>query len=141
MHILTAWLAGLVFGFGLLVSGMSNPAKVLAFLDLAGPWDPSLTLVMAGAIGTSLTGYLWAKQRQLSLLGLLMSLPKSTQIDRRLVLGNLTFGVGWGLAGYCPGPALVSLGAWGTATHSSALIFVASMLVGMGLFEWMQKRS
>jgi len=137
MHILTAWIAGLIFGIGLLASGMANPAKVLGFLDLAGAWDPSLALVMVGAIAVGLLGFHRTKGRRLSWLGLPMKLPNASQIDRRLVLGSLTFGAGWGLAGYCPGPAIVSLG----AGNVSALVFVLAMVAGMLVFEVFQKRS
>jgi uncharacterized membrane protein YedE/YeeE len=134
MHIFTALMAGLIFGIGLLASGMANPAKVLGFLDLAGAWDPSLALVMMGAIGVGLLGFHRTKGRQRSWLGLPMKLPTASQVDRRLVLGSLTFGAGWGLAGYCPGPAIVSLG----AGQFSALIFVLAMVAGMLLFEALQ---
>lgn len=137
MQHLNALLAGLIFGIGLLASGMTNPAKVLGFLDLAGPWDPSLALVMLGAIGVGLLGFARTKERTRSLLGLPMKLPTARQIDRRLVLGSLTFGAGWGLAGYCPGPAVVSLG----AGQFSALVFVLAMLVGMGAYELLQART
>lgn len=136
MAILTAGLAGLVLGLGLLLSGMSNPAKVLAFLDLAGPWDPSLALVMAGAIGVGLVAFALAKRRTVSVLGLALRLPDNRDIDRRLVLGSVAFGAGWGLAGFCPGPALVALG----LGHLKAVVFVAAMLAGMGLFEWLERR-
>nr|MCS5563517.1 YeeE/YedE family protein [Oleiphilaceae bacterium] len=92
-------LAGLVFGLGLLISGMANPDKVLGFLDLAGPWDPSLALVMVGAIMVGAIGVAVARRRTLSFLGASISLPTNTRIDKRLVFGSLTFGVGWGLAG------------------------------------------
>ncbi len=116
---------------------MTNPAKVLGFLDLAGAWDPSLAFVMAGAIGVGLVGFAPTKGRLTSWLDLPMKLPTASQIDRRLVLGSLTFGAGWGLAGYCPGPAIVSLG----AGQWSALIFVLAMLGGMGVYELLQPRS
>lgn len=135
MHILTALITGLTFGIGLLASGMANPAKVLGFLDLAGAWDPSLALVMVSAIAVGMMGFHGAKGRQHSWLGLPMKLPTASQIDRRLVLGSLTFGAGWGLAGYCPGPAIVSLG----AGQFSALIFVLAMVSGMSLYEVLQK--
>ncbi|TBO34008.1 YeeE/YedE family protein [Aquabacterium lacunae] len=133
---LLALTAGLVFGLGLLLSGMANPAKVLAFLDLAGAWDPSLAFVMGGAIAVGLAGFGWLKQRETTLLGEPLALPSNRQIDRRLVLGSLAFGAGWGLAGYCPGPALVSaaMGQW------QAWVFVVAMLAGMGLFEWLERR-
>ena len=137
MALLTAWLAGLVFGLGLIVSGMANPAKVLGFLDLAGRWDPSLALVMAGAIGVGSVGFAIAARRNRSLLGGAMMLPSGRQIDRRLIGGSLLFGIGWGLAGFCPGPALVALG----MGLPQALVFVAAMLVGMLAFELLERRS
>ena len=133
----SAFLAGLLFGLGLLVSGMANPAKVLGFLDLAGHWDPSLALVMAGAILVGLVAFRLASQRQRSLLAEPMRLPTSRDIDRRLVLGGIGFGVGWGLAGFCPGPALVALG----AGEMKAVVFVAAMLAGMALFEVLDQRT
>jgi uncharacterized membrane protein YedE/YeeE len=136
MNILSALFTGLIFGLGLLVSGMSNPAKVLGFLDLAGAWDPSLALVMAGAIGVGGLGFLAAGRRSRAWSGEPMQLPTSRQIDRRLVLGSLAFGVGWGLAGFCPGPALVALG----QGYGSALLFCAAMLAGMALFEFLDRR-
>ena len=136
MLIFTSLLAGLVFGVGLIVSGMANPAKVLGFLDLTGAWDPSLALVMAGAIGISFFAFLVAKKRTLSLIGADMKLPGGRQIDRRLVVGGLLFGIGWGIAGFCPGPGLVALG----MGEVKALIFVAAMLAGMALFELFEKR-
>lgn len=136
MNILMALITGLVFGIGLIVSGMTNPAKVLGFLDLAGRWDPSLALVMAGAILVALPAFRVAARRRQSLLGEPMQLPTATRIDRRLVLGSLAFGAGWGLAGFCPGPALASL-----ATGAvQPLIFCAAMLAGMGIFELIERR-
>ena len=132
---LTALLAGLVFGLGLIVSGMANPAKVLAFLDLAGAWDPSLALVMAGAIAVGVPAFAYARCLQRTVLGLPMQLPTSTRIDRRLVLGSLLFGIGWGIAGICPGPALVLLG----AGELKGTLFVVAMLAGMLLFKWLQR--
>ena len=130
-----AFFAGLVFGIGLLVSGMTDPGKVLGFLDLAGNWDPSLALVMVGAIAVGLVAFALAKQRALSLLGLPMQLPTARQIDRRLVLGSLTFGIGWGGAGICPGPALVLLG----AGVPQGMVFVVAMLGGMAGFELLER--
>ena len=130
-----ALLAGLVFGIGLLVSGMADPAKVLGFLDLAGAWDPSLACVMAGAIAVGLPAFALAKRRRRSLLGEPMSLPATSSVDRRLVVGGLLFGAGWGLAGFCPGPALVALG-MGAAKGG---VFVAAMLAGMGVFELLER--
>ncbi|MDB5848077.1 MAG: hypothetical protein JWP29_1829 [Rhodoferax sp.] len=139
MYLLSSAAAGLVFGLGLLLSGMANPAKVLGFLDLAGRWDPSLALVMAGAVAVAFFAFRVAARRDNSLLGGAMRLPpvqgpSARGIDRRLVFGSLLFGVGWGLAGFCPGPALVALVGWGTA-HLKAGVFVAAMLVGMALFH------
>ncbi|MEJ5127697.1 DUF6691 family protein [Comamonas sp. MYb21] len=137
MAILIAALAGLVFGLGLLVSGMADPQKVLGFLDLAGAWDPSLALVMGGAIALGLPGFALARRRSRSLLGEPMQLPARQAVDAPLLIGSALFGIGWGLAGYCPGPALV-----GTATGlGSAAIFSAAMLAGMLLFGLWSKRS
>lgn len=136
MFVLTSLLAGLVFGLGLIVSGMANPAKVLGFLDLAGRWDPSLALVMAGAIAVGSVAFLLAKNRTRSLLGAEMKLPTTSHIDRRLVTGSALFGMGWGIAGFCPGPGLVALG----MGESKALVFVAAMLAGMVVFEILEKR-
>ena len=128
--------SGLIFGLGLIVSGMGNPAKVLGFLDLAGAWDPSLALVMAGAIAVGLVAFAVAGRRSRSLLGLPMQLPTARQIDRRLIGGSLTFGVGWGLAGICPGPAIVLLG----AGMLKGALFVSAMLAGIALFELLERR-
>ena len=135
MQLLMAWLAGLVFGLGLIVSGMTDPSKVTGFLNLAGAWDPSLALVMGGAVGVGLVAFRFARTRSQALLGGPMQLPTARQIDRRLVLGGLTFGIGWGLAGFCPGPALASLATGG----SKPLIFTAAMLVGMVIFEVLER--
>ncbi|MDM0110216.1 YeeE/YedE family protein [Variovorax sp. J22R24] len=129
-------LAGLVFGLGLIVSGMANPAKVLGFLDLAGRWDPSLTFVMAGAIAVGAVAFAVANRRTRSFLGAEMRLPSARHIDRRLILGSTLFGIGWGVAGFCPGPALVALG----MGKANALVFVAAMLAGMGIFELFERR-
>jgi uncharacterized membrane protein YedE/YeeE len=135
MNAFFSFVAGLVFGIGLIVSGMSNPAKVLGFLDLAGAWDPSLALVMGGAVTVGLAGFTLAKRRQTTWLGLPVQLPAAGHIDRRLVIGSVLFGVGWGLAGICPGPALVLVG----AGLMKGVIFVAAMLAGMGLFEVLER--
>lgn len=136
MSKLTAFLAGLIFGLGLLLAGMANPAKVLGFLDLAGVWDPSLALVMAGAIAVALLPFTLAKKRQQSLLGLPMQLPNRREIDRRLIGGSLLFGIGWGIAGICPGPAVAIL----LTGHWQVLLFMAAMLTGMALFEAFERR-
>jgi len=134
MTLLTALLSGLLFGFGLILSGMANPAKVLGFLDLAGPWDPSLVFVMVGAIVVGLFAFFFAYRRTLSLLGGNMQLPKAGKVDRRLVAGSLIFGAGWGIAGICPGPALVAIG----MGETKALVFGAAMLAGMLIFELLE---
>lgn len=136
MRIFNAFLCGLVFGLGLLVSGMANPAKVLGFLDLAGHWDPSLAFVMAGAIALAAVGFRLARTRKTSVLGAPMQLPTATRIDARLVGGSLLFGVGWGLAGFCPGPALVNAG----SGEPRAWLFVAAMLAGMALYAVLERR-
>ena len=137
MNYIFSLLAGLLFGLGLLIAGMANPAKVMGFLDLAGHWDPSLALVLVSAISVSRIAFNLAKHRSVSILGLPIQLPTATGIDGRLVVGSLLFGIGWGLAGICPGPALVLTGA---ATWQGVL-FVAAMLIGMGVFELLEYRS
>ncbi len=128
--------AGLLFGLGLIVSGMANPEKVLGFLDIAGLWDPSLAFVMGGAIIVGLLAFTVARKRTLSFLGFNMRVPGHSHIDKRLVIGGLLFGIGWGIAGICPGPGLVALG----AGEIKAVVFVASMVAGMGIFELAERR-
>lgn len=134
MQIFMALVVGLMFGIGLIVSGMTDPSKVIGFLDLAGRWDPSLGFVMGGAILVGLLAFRFAGGRERSLLGAAMRLPTASSIDRRLVLGSLVFGAGWGLAGYCPGPALASLVSGGP----KPLIFATAMIVGMVIFELLE---
>lgn len=134
--LVSALIAGLVFGAGLLLSGLANPAKVLAFLDLAGAWDPSLALVMGGAVAVSAIAFTLARRRGRSLLGEPLRLPARRDIDRRLILGALGFGVGWGLVGFCPGPALVALG----AGEAKAVAFVVAMVAGMTMYELLERR-
>lgn len=131
MQVVMAFVTGLVFGLGLILSGMTDPSKVLGFLDLAGKWDPSLAFVMGGAIAVGLVAFRFAEGRTKAWLGDTMRLPTARQIDKRLVLGGLTFGIGWGLAGYCPGPALASLAQGG----AKPIIFVIAMLAGMAIYE------
>lgn len=135
MQRLSEFFAGLIFGLGLMLSGMTDPSKVLGFLDVSGSWDPSLAFVMCGAIAISFIAFAIAKKRNTNLLGGSLSLPNSKQIDTRLVLGNLIFGVGWGIAGFCPGPALVTM----AAGEQKALVFVIAMLVGMLGYEAIQR--
>ena len=136
MFALSALLSGLVFGLGLIVSGMANPAKVLGFLDLTGEWDPSLALVMGGAIAVGFFAFLIAKNRTRSFIGAEMKLPTASAIDNRLLAGSALFGAGWGIAGFCPGPGLVALG----MGEPKAIVFVAAMLAGMVIFSWLEKR-
>ncbi len=131
MNRITEIFVGLLFGLGLLLSGMTDPAKVLGFLDLFGTWDPSLAFVMGGAIAVGFFAFALARKRTTNFLGGALHLPKATQIDQRLVLGGLTFGAGWGLAGFCPGPGIVSM----ASGEVKAAVFVAAMLVGMVLYE------
>jgi uncharacterized membrane protein YedE/YeeE len=125
------FLVGLLFGVGLLLSGMTDPGKVIGFLDLAGPWDPSLAFVMGGAVVVGLFAFAVARQRTTTFLGAAMHVPGTNDIDQRLLTGALVFGIGWGLAGFCPGPAVVALGAgvW------QAAVFTAAMLAGMAVHE------
>ena len=126
---IAALACGLIFGLGLILSGMGNPAKVQNFLDFFGHWDPSLALVMGGAIAIGLIAFTWAKTRSKALLGEPMQLPGNTSIDKKLLTGSALFGVGWGLAGFCPGPALMNL----ATLQAEVWIFVAAMLAGMVL--------
>jgi len=134
MSLLSVFLCGLLFGIGLIVSGMADPANVIAFLDLAGAWNPQLALVMAGAIAVATAGFALVRRRARPLLGGgdasgAMQWPTATAIDRRLLVGSALFGVGWGLAGFCPGPALVAIG----LGSGEAVLFTVAMLVGMYL--------
>lgn len=131
MDILSSFIVGLIFGIGLILSGMTDPSKVIGFLDVAGLWDPSLAFVMGGAILVGVVAFRFARKRTAAFLGGAMRLPTRDDIDRRLVLGSLVFGVGWGMAGFCPGPALTALG----TGNGKAVIFVLAMIAGMALFE------
>ena len=156
MSISTALVSGLIFGLGLILAGMANPAKVLAFLDItalwdpvfvavavngeksAAPllWDPSLALVMGGAIAVGFVAFKIAGKRTSSFLGLPMNIPSSRIIDKRLVIGSLIFGIGWGLVGICPAPAFVLLGTGSV----KGIVFLIAMLAGMGVFELVESR-
>lgn len=136
MQRMIEFIVGLLFGLGLLISGMTDPGKVLGFLDLAGTWDPSLAFVMGGGVMVGLLGFGLAKKKTTSLSGQAFHWPDTTQIDRPLVLGSLMFGAGWGLAGFCPGPALVAM----ASGNDKALVFVLAMLAGMALFGRFKKR-
>jgi uncharacterized protein len=136
MPALAALICGFVFGWGLLISGMMQPAKVLAFLDIFGNWDPSLAVVMAAALAVSSAGFALAKRRERPLLAAQSVWPSRTDIDRPLVIGSVLFGAGWGLVGLCPGPALENL-----ATLSPrVIVFVIAMAAGMALQDAWQKR-
>jgi uncharacterized membrane protein YedE/YeeE len=132
---LSEFIVGLLFGWGLLISGMTDPGKVIGFLDLAGSWDPSLALVMGGAIAVGFFAFGMAKKRTRNFFGGALHLPTSRDIDKRLLLGALLFGAGWGLAGFCPGPGIVSM----AAGQPKAVLFVVAMLAGMLVFEWIDR--
>lgn len=140
-HAFVTFAVGLLFGLGLILSGMGNPAKVQNFLDIFGRWDPSLGLVMGGAIAVGLFAFTWAKRRaarqQTALLGAPMQLPTASAVDRKLLTGSALFGAGWGLAGFCPGPALMNL----ATLQPEVWLFVAAMLAGMGLQHLVARRS
>lgn len=140
MSVLVQFAIGLVFGLGLVLAGMSNPAKVLNFLDLgaipSGGWDPSLAFVMAGGIAVTFVGYRLVLRRSQPIFGGTFHLPTATDIDARIIAGPAIFGIGWGLAGFCPGPAFTAL----TVGGNPALIFVAAMMVGMGAARWLANR-
>lgn len=134
MQILTALLAGLIFGIGLIVSGMTDPSKVIGFLDLAGRWNPSLAFVMAGAVAVAMVAFRYGSARKRTLLGDVLRMPTAKYIEPRLLLGSLAFGTGWGLAGFCPGPVLASVATGGM----KPAIFLIAMLAGMAIFELLE---
>jgi len=127
---------GLLFGAGLMLSGMTDPGKVIGFLDVFGAWDPSLAFVMGGAIGVAVFAFAFAKKRTTTFLGGTLHLQQARDIDPRLVAGSLVFGIGWGLAGFCPGPAFVALG----MGVPKAAVFVVAMLAGMAAYEFIEGR-
>jgi len=133
MIILVALISGVIFGLGLIASGMNDPAKVLGFLDIAGNWDPSLALVMVSAIGVSAPAFAWTRRTSTSLLGTSMQLPQRQAIDGPLLFGSAIFGVGWGLSGFCPGPGLLSIG----AGYLPGIAFAISMPFGMEIHGWL----
>lgn len=132
VKVLSAFFIGLLFGLGLIVSQMVNPAKVLAFLDVFGSWDPSLAFVMGGAVIVTFIGYRLVWQRSAPLLEAQFQLPTRSDLDKKLLSGAALFGIGWGLAGYCPGPAITGLGLGASQTF----LFFVAMLIGMGAYEW-----
>ena len=133
----TEFAVGLLFGWGLMIAGMTDPGKVIGFLDLAGAWDPSLAFVMGGAIAVGFFAFGMAKKRTTNFFGGALHLPTSKDIDKRLVIGSLLFGAGWGLAGFCPGPGIVSM----AAGEFKGLVFVAAMVAGMAVFEFTDRRA
>jgi uncharacterized membrane protein YedE/YeeE len=136
LNILISLVSGLLFGIGLIISGMSNPQKVIGFLNIFADWDPSLIFVMLGGIGISFFPFQWSKHQQKSLLGYKMNKPEKNKIDLQLIAGSALFGIGWGLVGICPGPAIVLLG----RGLDEAVYFVLSMLIGMLLVSiWKAK--
>ncbi len=137
MRYLIAILSGLVYGLGLIAGGMTDPAKVKGFLDLAGAWNPSLALVMGGAIALGLPVFVLAGRRPRAWSGAPMQIPTGRRIDARLVGGGLLFGIGWGIGGFCPGPGIVAVG----AGEPKAVLFVGAMIAGMLLFELLEKRA
>ena len=136
MRLLSAFFIGLIFGTGIAISGMMNPAKVLNFFDLAGNWDPSLAFVMAGALAVAIPGYRLTLRRKAPVLAPEFQLPQTTRIDRSLILGSLTFGVGWGIAGFCPGGAIPALG----TGRSEAMLYVAALAAGLIAARLMKAR-
>ena len=134
MRILFYILVGLIFGAGLTVSGMVDPNKVLNFFDLFGTWDPSLAFVMAGGLVVNITGYQIAKRMKKPVLDMAFPTDIPTKVDRKLILGSALFGLGWGIAGFCPGPAIVALG----ALNVYPFVFVFAVLVGMALIRTVQ---
>jgi uncharacterized protein len=136
MKTLTALISGLIFGIGLIIAGMANPAIVLAFLDLSRPWNPSLAFVMVGAIAVATGAFAWAKRRERSLLNQNISLPRANHIDRALIGGAALFGAGWGLAGICPGPAFVLAGAGAIKGY----YFIAAMIAGFSLHAFLTRK-
>jgi len=130
-NLISQYLIGVLFGFGLLISGMTNPQKILNFLDLAGSWDPSLLFVMGGAVLIGLIGFYLLTQRIQAFFGGALRVPTRRHISKPLVIGSIIFGAGWGIAGFCPGPAIVSVG----SGQAKAIVFVIAMLAGMWICE------
>ena len=129
-------LAGLLFGIGLLISGMTDPTKVQGFLDIFGAWDISLALVMGGGLIVAIIGVQLAKRQQNSWIGTLIELPSKTVINKQLLIGAILFGIGWGLVGICPGPGIVLLG----TGQWQAYVFIPAMIVGMLIYQWLEPR-
>ncbi|EMI5491263.1 YeeE/YedE family protein [Providencia stuartii] len=135
MPIIVALISGLLFGLGLLLAGMGNPAKILGFLDITGNWDPSLLVTMAVAMVVSAIAFAIAKKRKMSVLNCPIQIPQNTKIDKPLIIGSVLFGLGWGIAGICPGPALLLTGMGVT----EGIIFTLAMIAGMSIFQMLKK--
>ena len=136
MRVITSYLVGLVFGIGISISGMSNPAKVLNFFDFAGTWDPSLAFVMGGALITTMIGYRFVLKRPVPVLEEKFQLPTRRDLDTPLIAGSAVFGVGWGIAGFCPGGALPAVG----TGRSEVLLFMVALLAGIQAAKLLQRR-
>lgn len=134
MNLIVTFLAGVIFSIGLIISGMTNPQNIIGFLDISGAWNPALMLVLAAAVIVTAIGYRLVWRRAQPLFATDFSVPTNRIIDRKLLLGAMTFGAGWGLAGLCPGPALSSL----SSGNNSVLIFIAAMVAGMLLRQFME---
>lgn len=137
MRLIALYLIGLVFGVGISMSGMANPAKVLNFFDVAGTWDPSLAFVMGGALIVAFVGYRMVFRRSAPLMDTTFHLPTKTALDARLIGGSALFGVGWGIAGFCPGGALPALG----TGRLDVALFVAALIAGMAAARWVQNQT
>lgn len=134
---ITAFLCGVLFALGLGIAGMTRPEKIIGFLDLSGSWDPDLLWVMVAAISVTSLGYHWTFRRDRPLIEGAFDLPKPRSLDIRLIAGSALFGVGWGLGGFCPGPALTSL----VSGLPAVWVFVLSMVVGMKIYQWMSRQT
>ena len=132
---IASFVIGLIFGLGLIVGGMTDPSKVIGFLDITGSWDPSLAFVMGGALLVGVIAFRFARHRTANFFGGAIRMPTKNDIDKRMVIGSLLFGIGWGMAGFCPGPAITSIGTGNT----KALLFVLAMVAGMALFEGIER--
>ena len=135
MDTVASFIVGLIFGLGLVIGGMTDPSKVIGFLDISGSWDPSLAFVMGGALLVGVIAFRFARHRTANFFGGAVRMPTKNDIDKRMVIGSLLFGIGWGLAGFCPGPAITSMG----TGNSEALLFVLAMVTGMALFEGIER--
>ena len=129
-------LTGVLFGFGLLISGMTDPVKVQGFLDVFGAWDISLALVMGGGLAVAIVGVQLAKRQQSSWIGTLIEMPTKTAINKKLLIGAMMFGIGWGLVGICPGPGIVLLG----TGQWQAYVFIPAMIVGILVYQWLEPK-